>query len=109
MEPLGWIAVGLVVAFVVDRLALAAEARGWIRWRRAPPSSTSVGTAMLSVQALFEPDREHVVQERLDEESRIDVAEDADPVGTPDAGPGRGPSRDDAARGGAAPDDGASA
>lgn len=109
MEPLGWIAVALVVAFVVDRLALAAEARGWIRWRRSPPSATSVGTAMLSVQALFEPDREHVVQERLDEESRIDLAEDADPDGPPDAGRPDTPTRGAAAPGGAARDDGSAA
>jgi hypothetical protein len=33
------IVTGLVAAFVfLDQLLLAAERRGWVRWRRSPPS-----------------------------------------------------------------------
>jgi len=34
-----WLPVVAVVLVAVDRLALAAEARGWLYWRRRPASA----------------------------------------------------------------------
>jgi diguanylate cyclase (GGDEF)-like protein len=59
-----WLVAGMLALGVVDRLALLAEARGWIRWRRTPPSRSSTGNALLHVQTIFEPQIQHVVDER---------------------------------------------
>lgn len=59
-----WVAGTVVALVVLDRVALWAEGRGWIHWRHSGPSRGTAGTAMLQVQALFEPGIEHVVKER---------------------------------------------
>lgn len=69
-----WIVEGTVVLVVLDQLALAAERRGWIRWRHQPPQRATVTSAALHLQSIFEPAAEHVVEER----SRIDAADDED-------------------------------
>ncbi len=89
----GWLVAILIAVAVlaIDQAALAAERRGWIRWRRSPPSRSSVSTAMLSVQALFEPDRTHVITQRAHDELDIDVVDDDEPLHPR----GRAPSNDD--------------
>lgn len=74
---------GLVALVIVDRLLLAAERRGWIYWRRSKASVSRASSALLSIQSIFEPDREHVVEERAREEADIDVATDDDPLTPP--------------------------
>lgn len=54
----------LAALFLLDRLLLAAEARGWIYWRRRKASPGSLGNALLSAQALLQPEVRHVVEER---------------------------------------------
>ena len=70
--------VGLVGAVLrlLDRMLLKAEQRGWIYWRHRKPHSSSLGSAMLTVQGLLEPDKQHVVEERQRQAADIDVAED---------------------------------
>ena len=66
----GWLRVALWAAgiaaalFVLDRLLLAAEARGWIYWRRHKASPGTLGNAVASMHALLEPDRRHAAEER---------------------------------------------
>ena len=67
------------LAVVVDRAMLAAEARGWVRWRRSPPGRTAVGGAMLELHSILEPEKEHVVEERARERGAIDQADDDEP------------------------------
>lgn len=56
---------GLVLALIlVDRLLLAAEARGWIYWRRRKASTGTFGGALLEVQKLVEPGQRHVAEAR---------------------------------------------
>ena len=75
---------GIIVALVViDQLFLAAERRGWVYWRRSKASSSRASSALLAIQSIFEPDREHVVEERAREEADIDVAADDDPLDPP--------------------------
>jgi hypothetical protein len=62
-----WVLTAVVVAAIVvalDRLALAAESRGWIYWRRVKPNRGTAANALQHVQAIFEPQIEHVVEER---------------------------------------------
>ena len=60
----GWGAAAAVALWLVDRAALWAEDRGWFYWRKRQPDRASSGNAMLEVQALLEPQKVHVVEER---------------------------------------------
>lgn len=60
----GWGAAGVVALWLLDRAALWAEDRGWIYWRKRQPDRATSGNAMLEVQALLEPQKVHVVEER---------------------------------------------
>lgn len=50
------------VLYVLDRLLLAAEDRGWIYWRRSKPSPGTRAGALMELHALLEPDRKHTVE-----------------------------------------------
>jgi len=80
VPALGVAALVVATLVVLDRLLLAAERRGWVYWRRSRASTSRASSALLSIQSIFEPDREHVVEERVREEADIDVAEDDDPL-----------------------------
>ncbi len=56
----------------LDRLGRWAEDRGWIYWRKRKPDPSSTGNAMLEVQALLEPQKIHVVEERRQEHVQQD-------------------------------------
>jgi hypothetical protein len=64
--------VGLVALGALHRAALWAEARGLIHYRRRGASG-ALGNALLEVQAILEPSKRHVIEERL-----RDPAEDAE-------------------------------
>ena len=49
--------------FLLDRLALRAEAKGWIYWRRRKPSGSTGADLLLDVN-LFDPGARHVVEVR---------------------------------------------
>lgn len=84
MKPLLW-AVLLIAALVAMHfLALWAERRGWIYYRKRRGSSGSVGRAFMEVQSLFEPGVEHVI-ESMDE----DMASQEDSGDPPPDQPGR--------------------
>ncbi|MCB9475600.1 MAG: hypothetical protein H6685_01945 [Deltaproteobacteria bacterium] len=59
-----------------DRLMLVAEARGYVYWRRKKPSPGTVGTALMEVQSIFEPGKEHTVKEVREEETEEDDSGD---------------------------------
>lgn len=65
----------------VDRLLLAAEARGWIRYRHRGVSRTSMGNAVMSIMQVYDPAAHHAVDERLRYDT--DEADDDDPLGDP--------------------------
>ena len=62
-----WLA-GLVLAgFLVDRLLLWMEWKGWIDYRRTYPGRINpgqVGPALLAIQGLLEPDKRHAAEEQ---------------------------------------------
>ncbi len=64
--------------YALHRLALWAEARGWIYYTRRG-SSGALGNAFLEVQALFEPTRRHVLEERQRAVEKEEEDEDGDP------------------------------
>lgn len=80
-----WVLAVVAVGLVLDRMLLAAEGRGWVYWRRRSASGSSAGNALLSFHAIFEPDREHTVEESARQEADIDVAGDDEPLDVPPA------------------------
>ena len=59
---------GLVLAgFLVDRLLLGMEWKGWIDYRRTYPGRLNpgqVGPAFLAIQGLLEPEKKHAAEEQ---------------------------------------------
>jgi len=53
--------------FMLDRLLLYMERRGWIYYRKKKPSSSALSSACLEIQQMLEPSKKHVVQIKKDE------------------------------------------
>ncbi|MCZ7650017.1 MAG: hypothetical protein M5U13_02160 [Thermoanaerobaculia bacterium] len=70
------LAAGLLL-WLLDRLALQAERRGWIYYRRKRARPGSVGNALLAAHALLEPRVEALV------EARAEAAPEAEESGEP--------------------------
>jgi MOSC domain-containing protein YiiM len=86
----GWLVVlvlGTVAAFLLDRLALWMEGRGWIYWRRTKThTGASLGGAFLEVQALIDPSTRHAIEERKQtREERADSGDPPNPGGSEEA------------------------
>ena len=91
MEALRWLAITAAVisaAVVLDRLLLAAEARGWIYWRRRKASPGTRAGAMLELHAMLEPSRRHAA-----EVVRAEAHEEDDEGGPGPEGDDGGPRR----------------
>lgn len=53
--------------WALDRLALWAERRGWIFWRRRKPAGNALGAATLELQKIFESGKAtHVIEAKHD-------------------------------------------
>jgi len=53
----------LLGLYLLDRLALWAERRGWIYWRKTKPTGNALGSATLELQKIFESGRAtHVIK-----------------------------------------------
>ncbi len=86
-----WLVVLLVVSilplgYLLDLLLLWMEDRGWIFYRRSRPDPKNVGPAFLEIEALLQPDRKHVLEQKLDQH------EERDDEGGPDKAGGEPPA-----------------
>ena len=63
MTLLPWIALAVAILYPLHLLAIYAEKRGWIYYRKKHGSVT-VGSAFLEIQALMEPSKRHVLEQR---------------------------------------------
>jgi hypothetical protein len=91
VDALRWLAITAAVIFaaaVLDRLLLAAEARGWIYWRRRKASPGTRAGAMLELHAMLEPSRRHAA-----EVVRAEAHEEDDEGGPGPEGDDGGPRR----------------
>jgi hypothetical protein len=62
--------------FILDRLLLKAEERGWIYYRKKRASPGTRASAALELQSLLEPDRKHVAESvRHEKEEEDDSGE----------------------------------
>jgi hypothetical protein len=95
MDPFPWLALLGVVIWIVDRILLWCELRGWISYRRMPRVRHSYGDAVLGIDALLQPQRRHIIELKQavgvhredddeaggDDEHRITVDVDPDRAG----------------------------
>jgi hypothetical protein len=56
------LAVLAIVMWIVDRILLAFERRGWISYRRMPRVRHAYGDAALGIDALLQPGKRHVIE-----------------------------------------------
>ena len=69
-----------VVLYALHRLALWAEARGWIYYRSTKHgSSGTLGNALLEIQAMIDPGKKIVLQEIRREKNKTEESESGDP------------------------------
>ena len=68
---------GAAALFVLDRLALWMERRGWLYYRTKQPSSTDLGNAFLELQSMLEPSKRNVVVVRTEE--AVEEDDEGDP------------------------------
>lgn len=69
LDATGLILLAAAFVYGMHRLALYAEGRGWIYYRRRHGSWGAVGAALSHVHAMYEPGRIHV--QRLKEDVRV--------------------------------------
>ena len=63
MTLLTWIALAVAILYPLHLFAMYAEKRAWIYYRKKHGSVT-VGSAFLEIQALMEPSKRHVLEQR---------------------------------------------
>ncbi len=73
-----WVLGAVVVVWLLDRLALWAEGRGWLYWRRRRGTG-GAGTALGDVFLLFQPTRAHLVAEQERQRQTIAYPESGAP------------------------------
>ena len=86
---MAWILGAALAVLALDRLALWAESRGWLYWRRRKASTGSLGSALLEVQQMVEPGQRYVAEAR--EERPAEADEQGDPP-APDESDRRAPT-----------------
>ncbi len=64
----------LVGLFILDRIGLWAEQRGYVYWRKKKPGSSGFGNALGEFQSFLRPSAKHVMetQEKKDIKERDD-------------------------------------
>ena len=76
MKTLLLVVAGLAVAgFLVDRILLWMEWKGWIDYRRTYPGRMNVGQvgpAFLTIQGLLEPEKRHAAEEQTAQRTERD-------------------------------------
>ena len=74
MSPFPLLAALAILIWVVDRILMWAEMRGWITYRRMPRVRHGYGNAVLGIDALLQPERRHVIE--LKQEAEVHREED---------------------------------
>ena len=70
--PFLLVAAILPLGYLADRLLLWMEDRGWIFYRRSRPDPKNVGPAFLEIEALLQPSRRHVLEQKVDQHAEED-------------------------------------
>ena len=81
MRTLLWTVAILAALWLLHRLALWMEARGWIYYVRKKPDPASLGSALLELQQLAEPQKRHVLEVKRGDRSKREAAGGPDKTG----------------------------
>ena len=83
MKLLLAVVVLVAVGFVLDRLLLKAEERGWIYWRRRKGSHGMPASAALEVHQLLEPSKKYILEVQQEHDPAADAEADPPTGGGP--------------------------
>ena len=72
-----WIGGVVVTLFMIDRLALWAEERGWIYWRRKKAQTGALGSALMEMNVITNPSAQHVIEAK--DAKKLEERENDDP------------------------------
>ncbi len=72
-----WIGGVVVTLLVIDRLALWAEARGWIYGRRKKAQTGALGSALMEMNVITNPSAQHVIDAK--DAKKLEERENDDP------------------------------
>lgn len=72
MKVIALVALGVAAIYALHRLAIWAEDRGWIYYRKGHGRSSSASSAISELQSLFHPASQHAIEER----HRIELTRD---------------------------------
>jgi hypothetical protein len=73
-----------VALYLLDRLLLWMERRGWVYWRKTTRNTgPGVGNALLEIQSLVEPGARHVLEIRQDEAEESPEPGELPPIDPP--------------------------
>jgi hypothetical protein len=78
-----WIAGIIVGLFALDRLALWAEAKGWIYWRKVKRKGSG-GAALMTFNAVFDPSAHKAIEAREEQQQEDEDDGDDDAKREPD-------------------------
>ena len=79
-----WGLAAVASLYCLHRLALWAERRGWIYYRKRHGSSGTLSTAVLEVHSLFDPSKRYVLEEKRREQ--VEDEENGEPPTTKNGG-----------------------
>jgi hypothetical protein len=74
-----WLITIAVALYALHHLGLWMEERGWIYYRKKHGSSGSLSSAVLEVQALFEPSRRHVLEAKREDDEQDESGDPPSP------------------------------
>lgn len=77
MEWLKTIVVISIGVFILDRIGLWMENKGWVYWRKKKPTSNGAGNALQEFEAFLRPSVRYVLEEKQkDYKQRDDQGDD---------------------------------
>jgi hypothetical protein len=82
--PLLLVAGFVAAAFLIDRVLLWMERRGWIFYRTMRPDPKNIGPAFLEIQGILQPGAKHVQEEKLQQRKQEDDEGGPDKAGEDD-------------------------
>ena len=89
-----WVGLAAAALFGLHRLALWAEARGWIYYRTKRMPAGAAGLAMMEVTSIIHPQVEHVIEETRARQALAEhdeAGQGGDSGGSEAGGPGAPP------------------
>ena len=72
-----WIGGVVVTLFMIDRLALWAEERGWIYWRRKKAQTGAMSSMLMEINVITNPSAQHVIEAK--DAKKLEERENDDP------------------------------